>query len=791
MFKNFFKVVMRSLWRYKGYALVNIIGMGIGIAAMVWGFVEYQYSFSYDKFHKDVDNVYRAVAYKQDADGMQGIFPMAVADQLQKDFSGITETVRLDSRGMNMKYDKSDAFSETVHFTDPSFFSLFNFPLVKGNNNLNDRNAILITESMAKKYFGNDDPLGKPLTLYAGETYALPLTVSGIVKDMPYTSTIQFKFLTHFDNQLKFDGTKILPGDWKWFLDAAFFKIPDAANANRLKKEMDKYIPLQNKARDDWKVGGFNLVTLRQSALYSHVIRANNLYERPDDSAAYGPFVLAILIFISSCLNFSNTTVARANTRLKEIGMRKVMGGTHAQLIRQLLMECGVIVLVAILLSILFNMWWLPAFNNMFGDIKLQADYLHNSGLQLFILFTLLLTTLIAGAYPAFYISRFNPTAIFRGTVKFGGSNLFSRIMLGLQISIAIITVIAGVGFARNAEYQKNYDFGYNLQNTMGISFFDSTSYTALRNEMAAVKEVKAMAGTRHHIGFGYRNVTAESQGVKKETNYLEVGREYLKTMDLKMVAGRSFDVNRESDYTDALLISQRLAAMYGWKEEEALGKQIHIDSTNFTVAGILKDFHADNFFDPLEPVAMRLCRDNRFQYLIIKAEPKDLTTVYMKAKDAWKKVFPLKPFSGFYQNDITAEGYKNTVNIAKIFAGFAVVCILLTATGLFALVSLTTLKKMKEIALRKVSGAAPRHIAVLINKSYFWIFIAAAALGAYGGWSLTTLLMGMIFKINSGVGFSSVTWSVMTVFLIAAFVSGIKVWQAVRTNPVKMLRTE
>ena len=219
--------------------------------------------------------------------------------------------------------------------------------------------------------------------------------------------------------------------------------------------------------RQEWigRLPGFKLVSLHEHAIAGDIPN-NSLYERPEDSAAFGPFVLAILIFLSACLNFSNTTVSHANRRLKEIGMRKVMGSSQRQMVMQLLLECGFIVILAALVSVVLNIFWLPTFNQMFGDIKVVADYFNDITLLFFILAAVLLTTLLAGFYPAFYISRFNPTSIFRGTVKFGGTNLFSRIMLGLQLSIAIITVIAGIGFARNSEFQKNYDYGYNIENT-------------------------------------------------------------------------------------------------------------------------------------------------------------------------------------------------------------------------------------------------------------------------------------------------------------------------------------
>lgn len=790
MLKNICKIVFRNMWRHKGYTFINIFGMAIGIAAIVWGFQTYRFCLGFDNFHKDNNHVYRALTFQSGANGVRGIFPQAAVKQAQSEFAGIAEAVRFDSRGLSVKYDKNEPFAEQAHFTDPAFFDLFNFPVVSGSNNIKDKNAVLVTETIAKKYFGKQDPIGKSLIFYSGENYAMPLTVTGVLKDIPVNSTMQFGFITNFENYLKGDGSKIAPDDWAWMLDAAFFKIPKASDVPLITKSFDKYLPVQNKARMDWKASGFKLVTLHENAVMGD-LPYNGLRQRPEDSATYGPFVLAILIFLSACLNFSNTTVSQANRRLKEIGMRKVMGSSHRQLIVQLLLECSFIVFIAVLLSALLNYFWFPTFNQMFNGVKIVAHYFSDAGLLLFIGSAILLTTLLAGAYPAFYISRFNPSSIFRGTVKFGGKNLFSKIMLGLQLSIAIITVIAGIGFARNAEFQKSYDYGYNLESTIGVIVTDSTAFSAFRNEVAAIPQVTAVAGTRNHIGYGYRNVVAESEGKKNETNYLEVGRDYIKTMNLKMAEGREFDSQMESDYTNSILITQNLAATYGWKDKEALGKKIFIDSVHYSVVGVLKDFQIDELFDPKEPVVMKLGKESRYQFLVLQAQLSDLELVFGKTRDAWKKIFPMKPFTGFYQNELPKEAYQTTNNIAKIFFWFAIISILLTATGLFALVSLTVLKKMREIALRKVVGARSRHILVLVNRGYFLTFVVGTIVGCYGGYALTKLLLDMIFAVNSGIATSTLINSVLVLFIIAGITSGFKVWQAIKRSPVELLRTE
>jgi putative ABC transport system permease protein len=790
MFSNYWKIVFRNLRRYKSYSIINIVGMSIGIATMVWGFQTYRYAFSFDNFQEKQDQIYRGLVYQKDVDGLRGQFPMPAVALAKKDLAGVEATAKYISRNVNVRHDTSETFAESVHFTDPAFFHLFNFPLVAGESDLQDPNAVVITQKTAKKYFGNEDPIGKTLNFYSGEPFARQLTVKGVLRDLPTISTIQFDMITNFDNFLKDDGTRWSPNDWTLMLDAAFFYIPNPANVPLLDKELARYLPLQNKAREDAKVAGFSLASLRQVARWRDRIGANYLNQRPDDGGTYGPIVLAVLILLSSCLNFSNTTVSHAGTRLKEIGMRKVMGSTYRQLMVQLLAECSLIVCAAVFLSVTINSWWIPQFNSMF-NAEVQVDYLHDRVLLIFMVSILVGATLLAGIYPAVYLSRFNPTAIFRGRVRFGGSNLFSRVMLGLQLSIAIITVTAGLAFARNSAFQKNYDYGYNIEDNMGVLLHDSSDYTALKNRLAALPDVSGLAGTRNHIAFAYRNTVAEGEGVRKEVQMLEVGREYPQVMELKLATGRSFDAGMQSDYQDALLITQKMAALYGWTDAGAVGKRLRIDSTLYSVVGVLKDFHTASLFEPNQPLVMKLAKENRYQFLIVKAKAKYLTNVFEEVRTVWKGLFPERPFNGFYQNQLKVEASRVTNSIAVIFFWFAVISILLTATGLFALVSLTALKKMKEIAVRKVVGASPRHILVLINRGYIWIFIVAALLGCYAGLALTKLLLDLIFKVNNGVNTISLIGSVAALFIIVAVTSGIKVWQAVKSNPVKMLRSE
>jgi len=790
MFKNYCRIIIRNLRRNKFYTLINILGLGVGIASMVWGFQNYRYSFSYDNFHKDKDFIFRALIKVAGSDDLKGTCPIPLAMAAKNDFPVIKETVRWEGRPLNIKAEGNDPFTAQANFTDPAFFNLFNFPLLRGAIDLNDHSTVLITERAARKFFGNTDPIGRTLLFYSDQPYKRPLTVTGILKDPPLNSSIQFETITHIDNRLRPDGSVVKADDWSWFTDAVFLKLAQPGQAGRLNNDFKKYLPLEQSARPDLKLTSIVLEPLLQVANQTGYIDKNALDQRPQDPAAYGPLILGILILLSACLNFANTTVAQSNRRLKEIGMRKVMGSSLRQIMGQQLLECALIVLLAIGLSVLINLYWLPSFNAMFIYIHLTADYWNDHTLLLFLISLFLGVTLLAGAYPAFYISRFNAANIFRGSVKFGGRNLFSRGLLGLQIVISFITVIAGVAFSRNASFQRNYDYGYNKANVMGLNLQNESAYTTVRDELSTMTGIERIAGTRDQIGFSYHTWPLEANGAKKECTYLDVGENYTELMGLKLVAGRNFHPSGTSDYGRSMLINEKLAFAFGWRPAEAIGQQIRKDdSTVCTVVGVLKDFTQNSLFNPITPVAICLVTPQQCTQLIIRAKPGSLSSVYDQSRAAWSKLYPLRPFSGYYQDAIGAQASHINDTVAGIFSRFAIISILLAATGLFALVSLTVLKKTKEIAIRKVVGANGRHIFQLVLKGYSWLFLLSAAIGCYAGYSFSKLMMDLIFRISAGVSPSSLTISFIGVLLISALTIGTRVWLVIRTKATEVLK--
>lgn len=794
MFANYFRIVFRNLRKNRLYTLINIVSLGIGVAAMIWGIQCYRFYTGFDRFQVNRDRVFRVLITVSGGDGLKGPCPVPLGAAAARDYPVVQEAVRWEQRPLAIIAPGKEPFATRANFTDPGFFNLFSFPLVRGRAELGDASTVLITETAAKKYFGGDDPLGKTLVLYSDQVYKRPLKVTGVVKNPPVNSSFQFETLTSTANFLYYDGSPVRKDDWGRISDAVFVKLADPRQASRLGREFSRYIPLEQAARQDLKVTSFVLQSISQLARKSNVVDKNVLLERPSDAAIYGPVILGILILLSACLNFANTTVAQSRRRLKEIGVRKVMGGSMPQIMMQQLVECALIVIPAIGLAMLLGRFWLDAYNAMLPNTDLHALCLRDHTLQLMMMLLFLGVILLAGAYPAFYIGRFNATKIFRGAVRFGGRNLFSRFLLGLQIIITFITLITSIAFARNAAFQRDYDYGYRRDGVMGVLLPGGSDGMVLRNELARMSGVERLAGVRDQIGFSYHTMPLAAEGKKKECVYLEVGPGYTDLMGLSVVAGRvpatSVGGVGGQQY---MLINEKLAFAMGWTPAQAVGKVIRKDeNSTCLVAGVLKDFTQNSFQLPIQPLAMCLIGpDEKVSQWVIRAQSHQLPQVYDQVRAFWSRVYPATPFSYYFQDEVSVFQIRLNDIVTKVFAGFALISILMAATGMYALVSLTVLKRLKEIVIRQVVGARVKDIFWLVGKGYGGIFLVSSLVGCGVGFLLSRQLMNLVFQINAGVRADSMAVSFMGILVLSSGIIFSRVWFLSRVRAADVLKAD
>ncbi len=788
MIESYFKIALRQLRRNGRYALINVLGLGAALAFCILSFTHFRFAHSFDQGHRDKGRIFRVEVYKSTNHLLHGTCPATLAEAAPADIPAVETATRIDSRGVVVKRG-DNVFNQQVHFVDPNFLGVFDFPLVAGQARLDDPNALLITEDLAQKFFGTDSPLGQTLLLYADLPQRKALTVTGVLKNLPKNSSLQFQMLTHLDNQL--EGDKPVRYDsWKWFVDAAFVRLRNPADAPAVEQALQAYCAPQNQANLNWPVERYRLEALPEMALNARNVRWNNLSNGISPAAIWGNITVALMLLLTACLNFANTTIAVGNRRLREMGVRKVMGGSQRQLMRQLLGEAFFVCLAAMAFGMLLVYPLADWYNATWKHLELKISYADNPALIAFLAGATVLTTLLAGAYPAFYISRFNPSSIFRGTLRFGGASVFSRLMMGAQVTISLAAVVVGFSFARNAQVQRRADLGYARQSLAGVEVADAASMRTFEDAIRRYPQVQATAGTRHHTGFSYRQVEFKYQGNQQESLWFEVGKDYLPLMEMKILDGQGFPEETGSGEGAEVLVNETFVREIAGGAA-IVGQTIQFDTAAYRVAGVVRDFLTDSPFDPMKPAVLHLTAENNLRFCIVKGKPEDLRAVYGAMETEWKRLFPYKPFSGFYQSQVLAEALEVSDNIANTMLVFALVILLLTVSGLFAIVSLNALRQFRGLALRRVLGATAANIAYHLNRNFFYVLLGATVVGCLLGRVFALAMLNSIYKIHAGVQIQVLAFAAFSVLLVVGATVGVKVWQILKANLSDALKAE
>lgn len=788
LLKNYFKTAARHLGRHKNYLFINLLGLSLALTLSIVAYINWKFNFDFDQFHGEMDKIYRITTIKSRTLDMYGVCPAPLEDVARSSHPAVVEAISMDARTVNINREEN-TYADRVHFTSPEFLDWFDFELLSGVAELDRPNRVLLTEKMAKKYFGSQDPVGETLNFYADDDRRRELVISGVMKDPPLNSSIQFGFLTHPSNQVRANGDSPLPNDWKEWKDATFLVIDQEAAISQIQDELNVHLPAHQKALPRFDSQGFHLEPFKEMAYQGRIDRWEALQESMPSSAIWMNILMALLLLLCACLNFANTTVALSGKRLKEIGVRKVLGGSQGQLIQQLLLESFLISFAALLIALPLANYVLGVYNQLYSFLDLQLSLLDNWPLFLFLLGTVILATLLAGAYPAFYISSFNPKSVFQGTVKFGGSHWVSKALIGLQVAISLIALIAGFTFARNAHFQQTADLGFERTGVQAVVTADESTFTVLKNELDKDTRILASAGVHSHIGDSCPRFECSINGEKAEVEYMIIGEGYLELMDFRIKQGRGFNYALQSDFESALLVNEKFVADF-LPQGDPIGQRVtFFDTLSFQIVGIVQNFMQDGFHDPLRPLVFRLGRPNQFEYLALKTTGEDLLAVRSKAEEVWRAQFPMRPFEHYFQDDFWAQSIQLTSNIKWFMLIIALVTFLLTLTGLFALISLNALKLNKEIAIRRLFGANVANLSLLLNKNYLWIIAAGILLGcSLGSWLAFQMLNG-IYNIHAGMSVPLLLLAAVSTLVVVLMTLGVKMSQVMKTNPADILR--
>jgi len=792
MFRNYILVTLRSISRNALFVSVNIITLGLALAISIVAYLNGKYDGDWDKNHLNASEIYK-INFLREIQGSEqayGACPLPVADLIGESYTGVEEVIRYSASGSALKRGL-DNFNKRIGYVDPAFFDVFTVPLIKGTKEaINDRQNIFISETIASIYFGDDDPLGEVMSIFNDNAKEYTYTVAGVYEDLPLNSSFRYDVLTQVENFI--DMWDYNTNDWTNWIAAVFLHIPNAGQVESVTQLLQEMVPIQNEAREDFQITGFRLQPLLDVGhdswdMYSDWWVWNSFHP----AAVAAPPIMALLILLIACFNITNTSIAISSRRLKEIGVRKVSGGHRKNIIIQFMLENFILTFIGLLVSLLLANYLTDVYSRMWDYMELDYSILDNPPLMLFLVGLLLITTLFAGAYPSFYISRFNPVYIFQDKLKIGGKNILTVILLTLQIGISVMAINSGVIYAQNATFQDNIYLGYDKDNIIGLNLPSEEYFIAFRDELKSNPLIQQVGESRHHIGHGNweRNITYND--LEENVGFITIGDDYFKTMGLSLMEGRTF--TREYSQTDnqrSLIVNQKFVSEFGM--EEPLGKRVVMEDTlALYIVGVMADFFPYGVWREVEPMAFILDNSRRLNYLSVKTEMENLQEVNTWMEEKWKELIPTHPYGGFFQDSLMEEGRQINKNIKNMYIFLAFIALFLSAIGLYTLVSLSVIRRTKEVGVRKVMGSSIGKIITILSRPYVIIITIASVFGLAAGYYSSMGMMQSIWEVHSDANFFTFAIPVLLIVVIAFVSIGWKVYYAASRNPTESLRYE
>ena len=790
MLKNYLLVTFRNLFKNRIYALINILGLGLALAICIVAYFNYMYAYNFDRSHKNFEEIYRVNSFRdmQGRDQEYGLTPLSLGKEIKNNIPGIDEVARVKKSYSPIRTDH-DIFNRMIWYVDPEFMDIFTFPLIAGDKEtITKPGNIMISQKMANLLFGDEDPIGGQVSIFNDQNKEFVFNIAGIFKDIPKNSSFRIDILTNIDNFFRMFNTN--ETDWKAFSNVLFIRVSNPDRLKQINELINNYNEVQNKARPDFIITGYNLVPLKDIGDNTREIWSNNLYPGMHPAAVIAPPIMAFLILLIAAFNFANTAISTVGKRLKEIGLRKVLGGQRKQLMVQFLFENILVTLLALWVAIGLAIFLVPAYSSMWEFVDMKFSFTEYLNFWIFLLLLLIVTSLLAGMYPALYISSFRPIEILRGKTRLGNAGTLSQVFLFFQFAISIIALASGFIFMRNAKYQETLDLGYDRDKLIAIPIQPDV-FNTYRETIAKNPKVLAIAGTEEHIGFGNYRRPIKDENQQIEVDVMDIGPGYARTMGLRLLDGRFFEPDREeADRGKSIIVNQKLVNDFGW--QNPLGKTVTMyDTLSLKVIGVVEDYYTRGLYNEIEPSIIRLSTREQYYNLIVRTNPEDLKEILDYCREEWINLVPGSPFEGMYQEDTLEDEKTINKSIKQLFVFLAIVAIILSLIGLYTLVSLSITGHTKEIGIRKVLGSNIFPITILLSRRFLIILGLSSVLGAISANYLAKILLGSIWKYYLQITPGLLIWSILLMISVAILTISSLVYHAAIQNPAKSLRYE
>lgn len=815
MFKNYIKVAYRNLKKRLGFTAINIGGLAIGIACCLLIAVYVFYEGSYDEFHENGDRIYRVtqktVTSSKTEEGATTPFPVAPA--LQNDYPDqIAKTVRffdMQEEVRTIINKQTDEAFRVNHFyvVDSTFFDVFSADLLMGDPDevLDSPMSAVITESQAKRFFGDENPVGKQLTFKGVADF----TVTGVMKELPDNSHMQIEMLVSFNSLKKLYGTDSFLKGWYWNPCWTYVMLDENASADRLQADFGNFVQKNYTGREDGEEISLTLQPLEDIHLYS------NLDQEMEANGSifyvYLFSVIAVLILIIACINFTNLSTARSQERSQEVGIRKVLGANRSQLFFQFISESFWMTLAGFLLALVITSLALPLIADFTGK-ELQFSMLISGNMIWFLIALFVAIVLLSGIYPALYLSGFNPIENLHGSrSSVGGSAFLRKSLVVFQFSLSVMLVIGTIVVYLQLRHMQNKDMGFNKEQVVVMPITQTLiawEFEEFKEKALANPSVQSVSGSSKILAseaqyFG--KYSPANQPDAPPTNMvLHVTHDFLDTYEINLLAGRSFSRDYSKDADRSVLINESMLKQIGVETpEDAIGKTFEFtdaesNKTDYNVIGVVDDFYYTSVKKEISPVVIDLIEGVRptvqnIEFASVRLAPNGIQQGLDHIRSVWKDVNHIDPFTYFFLDKRLQRIYASERKMGNVAGIFSVLCIFVACLGLLGLASFTASLRTKEIGIRKALGATVTSIVSLLSKDYLKLVLLANIIA----WPVSYYLaMQWLQEFPSRI---ELGWNIGFIFLAVAITSGLvglitvssQSLRAAMINPVDSIRRE
>ncbi|MBB5394309.1 ABC transporter permease [Mucilaginibacter sp. AK015] len=817
MIKNYFKIGWRNMMKNKFFSFINIFGLSVGLACCMLIALYLKYETSYDTQHTNGPNIYQVVtAFVQNGNKRMKMpnTPAPMAGALKQEYPEVLESARLlklfiDDKTI-LQYnpasgERKSLLEQNGFLADQSFFKIFTYNFIEGSpaNALTNPRTIVLSKTLARKLFADQPALGKVIHVNSNTNGEQDYTITGVFDEGKVPSHINANFFLSINGGamegfIKRNGNDFASNNM-FYTYLLLRPGTDAASLEaKLPAFIDKYAGKDLKAMGFQKVQ--SLISLHDIHLSSEV--ESNVTPPASKTYLYVLFSIAVFTLIIACINFMNLSTARSSKRSSEVGVRKVLGAEKSTLIRQFLGESVLMTLIAFIFAIAITLILLPFFNNL-ADKHITLSFSKDSTLFLEFLLMALITGVLAGSYPAFYLSSFNPVKVLKG--KLTNSLAVVAVRKGLvvfQFIISVVLIVASVVIARQMSYMRSADLGFAKDQQIVLPLRTSAAkaaYTALKADLQQNTQVASIGASAYYPGVFnpsdnllYPEGKTTAEGRRTRLNYVD--NNFLQTLDIKPVAGRLFSAEFGSDTANSIIINEKAAKEFGFTDvKDAVNRKVmnnfQGNTTAFTIVGVVKDFHYEDLHLPVTPYGFFL-NTGGYNYMVIHAKPGNMSNMLKTIEASWKKYDPNDPFDYTFLDDDFQKNYQADTRLAGIVGYFTVVAILISCLGLFGLAAFSAEQRTKEIGVRKVLGASVKTIVSLLSVDFLKLIIVSVIIASPIAWWIMNKWL-QEFAYRKDIDWTIFAYTATIAVIIGLITIGSQALKAALANPVKSLRSE